>query len=238
MIVSIRVFDCEYSRIRLRVLASTGEIDWEYLRVRLRVLACTIASTRVYNCEYSRVRLWVLTSILEFRAHEFRLACGQGIAHVRSFTLAFGTCVLYCEWYESLTLACKLAAERHCRLTLRNVKKLEQSKKDRIKWGWRMPISVFLYVWAYSSDAAPPAKRLRSILGMMHDYKCVWCYKKWLAKHPESKLFLCLHDHAWAAFKSHTVALEDQIMWNRIDCLIDSAADQPYTLEIRSHHKC
>jgi len=43
---------------------------------------------------------------------------------------------------------------------------------------------------------------------------------------------LILYDHAWAAFKSHTVALEDQKMRDRINCLFDSAADQPYVLEI------
>ena len=34
------------------------------------------------------------------------------------------------------------------------------------------------------------------------------------------------------------MALEDQKMCDRINCLIDSAADQPYALEIRYHHKC
>ena len=42
---------CEYSRVRLRVLASTGEFDCECSWVRLRVLECSFASTR----EYSRV---------------------------------------------------------------------------------------------------------------------------------------------------------------------------------------
>ena len=36
---------------------------------------------------------------------------------------------------------------------------------------------------------------------------------------------------------SHTVALEDQRMRDRITCLIDCAADQPYALEIRHHRK-
>jgi len=49
---------------------------------------------------------------------------------------------------------------------------------------------------------------------------------------------LISYDHAWAAFKSHTVALEDQTMQDKIiNCLIDSAADQPYALEIRYHQK-
>ena len=34
------------------------------------------------------------------------------------------------------------------------------------------------------------------------------------------------------------MALEDQTMRDRINCLIASAADQPYALEIRYHHKC
>ena len=34
------------------------------------------------------------------------------------------------------------------------------------------------------------------------------------------------------------MTLEDQKMRDRINCLIDSAADQPYALEIRYHHKC
>ena len=95
-----------YPREWLRVLASSIASTREYWRDRLRVLASTIASTRVYDCEYSRVRLRVLASILEFSAREFRLACGQGIARVRSLTLAFGTRVWYCEWYESLAHVC------------------------------------------------------------------------------------------------------------------------------------
>ena len=34
------------------------------------------------------------------------------------------------------------------------------------------------------------------------------------------------------------MTLEDQTMRDRINCLIDSAADDPYALEIRYHHKC
>ena len=84
----------------------------------------------------------------------------------------------------------------------------------------------------------PPAKRLRSDLGQIHDKtKCVWCCKPESAKHPDTKLVLISYDHAWAAFKSHTVAQEDQVMRDRINCLIDYAADQPYALEIRYHLK-
>ena len=32
--------------------------------------------------------------------------------------------------------------------------------------------------------------------------------------------------------------MQDQTMHDRINCLIDSAADDPYALEIRYHHKC
>jgi hypothetical protein len=88
-------------------------------------------------------------------------------------------------------------------------------------------------------SAAPTAKRLRSSLGVVHNKTtCVWCCKAESAKHPESKLYLISYDHSWAAFKSHTVALEDQNMRDRINCLIDFAADQPYALEIRYHLKC
>lgn len=38
--------------------------------------------------------------------------------------------------------------------------------------------------------------------------------------------------------RANTVALEDQRMWDRINCLIDSVADQPYALQIRYHLKC
>lgn len=90
-----------------------------------------------------------------------------------------------------------------------------------------------------SPTVTPAAKRLRSSLGLMHDKaKCVWCCKTESARHPESKLVLISYNHAWAAFKSHTVALEDQRMRDRINCLIDSEADQPYVLEIRYHLKC
>ena len=61
---------------------------------------------------------------------------------------------------------------------------------------------------------------------------------KTVCQAPRIKLLLLLYDHAWAAFKSHTVALEDRIMRDRINCLIDSAADQPYAFEIRYHYEC
>ena len=33
------------------------------------------------------------------------------------------------------------------------------------------------------------------------------------------------YDYAWAALKSHTMILDNQDMWDRINCLIDFAAD-------------
>lgn len=73
---------------------------------------------------------------------------------------------------------------------------------------------------------------------MTKQHDCVWCCKPESGKHPESKLSLISYAHAWAIFKNHTVALEDQNMRDRINCLIDYAADQPYTIEIRYHSKC
>ena len=51
-------------------------------------------------------------------------------------------------------------------------------------------------------------------------------------------MLLISYDHAWAAFKSHTVALEDQAMRDRINCLIDFAGNEPYALKINYHRKC
>ena len=96
------------------------------------------------------------------------------------------------------------------------------------------------YVSRVPSPTAPPAaKRLRSTLGVINDKtKCVWCCKTETVKHPESKLKLISYHHAWASFKSHTVVLDDQLMRDSINCLIESAGDQPHALEIRYHHKC
>ena len=127
-----------------------------------------------------------------------------------------------------------------CRLTFSNTKKLEQAQKRQKKREVEEYQSQSSSIAEISSqDEAPAAKRLRPSLGLIHDKnKCVWCCKSESAKHPESKLLLISYDHAWAAFKSHTVALEDLTMCDRINCLIDSAADQPYALESRYHHKC
>ena len=54
----------------------------------------------------------------------------------------------------------------------------------------------------------------------------------------QNRNYLTPYDHTWAAFKFHTVTLEDQTTRDRISCLIDSAANDPYVLEIRYHHKC
>lgn len=90
-----------------------------------------------------------------------------------------------------------------------------------------------------SPPVAPASKRLRSSLEPIHDRtKCVWCCAPESKKHPESKLHLISYDQSWTAFKSHTVALEYQVMHDRINCVIDSAADQPYALEMRYHLKC
>ena len=127
-----------------------------------------------------------------------------------------------------------------CRLTLSSSKKLEQAQKRQKKREVDecQPQSSST-AEVSPQDEAPASKRLRSSLGLFHDKnKCVWCCKPESAKHPESKLLLISHDHAWAAFNSHSVALEDQKMRDRINCLIDSAADQPYALKIRYHHKC
>ena len=125
-----------------------------------------------------------------------------------------------------------------CRLTLYNANKLEQAQKRQKKRELDACQSLATPD-VCSPAAAPAAKRLRSSLGPIHDkLKCVWCCKAESAKHPESKLYLISYDRTWAAFKSHTVALEDQKMRDRINCLIDYAGNQPYALEIRYHKKC
>ena len=112
-----------------------------------------------------------------------------------------------------------------------------QGNTDKTR-GWWMPISVFLYAWFLFSRCSFTCQA--TAIDSRDDtwQKCFWHCKTESAKHPESKLLLLLYDRAWAAFRSHTFDLEDQIMWDRIKCLIDSAADQPYALEIRYQHKC
>uniref|UniRef100_UPI00358FA70A uncharacterized protein n=1 Tax=Myxine glutinosa TaxID=7769 RepID=UPI00358FA70A len=130
---------------------------------------------------------------------------------------------------------------KSCRLTLWNANKLEQAKtrqkKREVKECQSQSSSVSE---AFPPAASPPAKRLRSsVEGLIHEKKkCVWCCKPESAKHPESKLSLISYDNAWATFKSHTVVLEDQSMRDRINCVIDYAADDPYAIEIRYHNKC
>ena len=112
-----------------------------------------------------------------------------------------------------------------CRMTLCNATKLEQAKKRQKKRELEQSRShdKASSVSGHCSQAvAPAAKRLRSSLGPIHD----------------KILYLISYDDTWAAFKLHTMTLEDQTMRDRINCLIDSAADDPYALEIRYHHKC
>ena len=64
--------------------------------------------------------------------------------------------------------------------------------------------------------------------GVIHDKtKCVWCCKTEMAKHPESKLKLISYDHAWASFKSHMVALDGQVMRDRINKAIRDGRPRP-----------
>ena len=149
----------------------------------------------------------------------------------------FGKVYATVDWHKGPTGLC---VHSTCALTLWNAKKLEQAKKRQKKEEANQcqsqSLSTSVPAAALSPTATPPAKRLRSTVGPIHDKaKCVWCCKTESAKHPES---LISYDHAWAAFKSHTVALEDQKMRDRINCLIDFAGDQPYALEIRYHAKC
>ena len=51
-------------------------------------------------------------------------------------------------------------------------------------------------------------------------------------------MLLLSYDYAWAAFKSHRVILNDKDMRDRINCLIDFAADDPFAVEIRYHKAC
>jgi len=127
-----------------------------------------------------------------------------------------------------------------CRLTLCNSKKLEQAKKrhtqERLDEAQSQCSSISNVC---SPNEVPAAKRLRSNLGVIHDKtKCVWCCKAESTKNPGTHLAIISYDYAWEAFKRHTVALEDQKMRDRINCLIDFAADNPYAIEIRYHHKC
>ena len=121
-----------------------------------------------------------------------------------------------------------------CRLNLCTARKLEQVIKRQTTRDVDDSQSQSSFLSDVCSAAVvPPAKRLRSDLGQIHDKtKCVWCCKLESAKHPDTKLIPISYDNAWAAFKSHTVALEDQVMRDRINCLINYAADQPYAIEI------
>ena len=85
----------------------------------------------------------------------------------------------------------------------------------------------------------PTPKHLRSSLGVIHEKNsCVWCKRPEDDKNKGTKLLLLSYDYAWAAFKSHTLILDDQDMRDRINCLIDFAADDPFAIEIRYHKAC
>jgi len=128
-----------------------------------------------------------------------------------------------------------------CKLTIWNAKKLEQAKRRQEKQVVDECHSQFPSTSdAFLQASDPPAKRLRSsVEGLIHDKtKCVWCCKPESPKNPNTELSLISYDHAWAAFKIHTVVLKDQKMRERINCLIDYAANKPYAIEIRYHNKC
>lgn len=148
----------------------------------------------------------------------------------------FGTVHSTVDWGKG---PCGQCVHDTCRFSLSSAKKLELAIKRKKKQEVECQAQSSSVSDVPSPTGPPAAKRLRSTLGAIHDKtKCVWCCKAETTKHPESKLNLISYDHAWAAFKSHTVALDDPVMRDRINCLIDSAGDQPYALEIRYHHKC
>lgn len=81
-------------------------------------------------------------------------------------------------------------------------------------------------------------KRLRSSIGIIHDkHLCVWCRKGDDTKH-NNQLFLLSYDNAWAAFKRHTVIIDDQDTRDRIHCLIENVGENPYAIEMRYHKVC
>ena len=130
-----------------------------------------------------------------------------------------------------------------CKMTLWNGKKLDQAKIRQKKRELELEVSPSQSSSVSDSliqPAIPPAKRLRSTdEGPIHDKtKCVWCCKPESVKNPQAKLSLIAYDYAWAAFKRHTVALEDEKMRDRINSLIACASDDPYAVEIRYHNKC
>ena len=112
-----------------------------------------------------------------------------------------------------------------CRMTLSNSIKWDQAKQ-RLKRNVADRSPSLTPSTSYSDliVEAPSNKRLRSSLGVIYDKtKCVWCCKGESKKQPETHLILLSYNYAWAAFKSHTVVLEDQVMKDWINCLIDSA---------------
>ena len=144
---------------------------------------------------------------------------------------------------EMSTLYCRLGERSRwttcplymCRLTLWNAKKLQQSKERQKMRGWWMPISVFLYVWyliaKWSSTCPATVHEFRDATGSTNVSGAV--RQSWQSTQNQSYCCFRMYDHSCTPFRSHGLALEDQIMWARINCLIDSIADQPYALEIR-----
>jgi len=112
-------------------------------------------------------------------------------------------------------------------LTLCNSKKLKQAKKSLTKKIWWNSV--------YLSLMFVPLLKFQLQKVMIKSRSDTWQNKMWLvlqSKNPGTKLALISCDYAWEAFKWHTVALEDQTMPDRINCLIDFAVDNPYALEI------
>jgi len=150
----------------------------------------------------------------------------------------FGDVYATVDWNNGPGRQC---VHKACKLTLWNTRKLEQAKARQTKLEVEVcPVQSSSMSVAFLPAADPPAKRLRSsVEGLIHEKtKCVWCCKPESPKNRETKLSLISYDYAWAAFKSHTVALDDKEMRDRIDSLIDYAADDPYAVEIRYHNKC
>ena len=148
----------------------------------------------------------------------------------------FGKVHATVDWDKGPTGHC---VHESCMMTLFNARKVEQAKTRQLKQIQQNTDSHSQHTSepASSAIAAPPTKRLRSSMGPIHDRtKSVWCCKG--GKGPGSQLHLISYDNAWAAFKSHTVTLDDQEMRECINCLIEFTSEQPYAVEIRYHLKC
>ena len=128
-----------------------------------------------------------------------------------------------------------------CRLLIVTKRKLEQAIKRKDKLDKQIIQDSMEASTSSQSETEAPSKKLRSsfgALGVHMKEKCVWCMRGQDSKHPGNPLQLMQYDHAWAAFKRHTVILQDQDMKDRINCLIESVNDDPFAAEIRYHEKC